>query len=329
MVDSHQPQTLAATAAPRLLVSRPAGDPFSAALEKAGYTVVSTPFNHCCVAGDPHGPNISTVNVWEEPLRNGHVMWVVFASRRGVEVFNKLFPDTLAAAAKAGTHFAVIGPATGVALRHLGLEPDLTMPASAATGQQLGQALRERVDYPPQKPTKKKPPVPTVLCIGSALSRWDSAVSLHEAGWDVTYLPVYTMMPLTADELPAGTIADWQDGQFACAVVTAPSAARVLVTLCGKGNVVCIGDTTAATAKKVGLNISRVAKTADPAGVVEAVQLAFPLTESAELAAPSELTEPAAPSSQLQTPSTSQPRTSLIATSATADRSGEQAEAGA
>ena len=137
------------------------------------------------------------------------------------------------------------------------------------------------------------------------------------------------MMPLTADELPTGTIADWQDGQFACAVVTAPSAARVLVTLCGKGNVVCIGDTTAATAKKVGLNISRVAKTADPAGVVEAVQLAFPLTESAELAAPSELTEPAAPSSQLQTPSTSQPRTSLIATSATADRSGEQAEAGA
>ena len=127
MVDSHQPQTLAATAAPRLLVSRPAGDPFSAALEKAGYTVVSTPFNHCCVAGDPHGPNISTVNVWEEPLRNGHVMWVVFASRRGVEVFNKLFPDTLAAAAKAGTHFAVIGPATGVALRHLGLEPDLTL----------------------------------------------------------------------------------------------------------------------------------------------------------------------------------------------------------
>ena len=77
MVDSHQPQTLAATAAPRLLVSRPAGDPFSAALEKAGYTVVSTPFNHCCVAGDPHGPNISTVNVWEEPLRNGHVMWVL------------------------------------------------------------------------------------------------------------------------------------------------------------------------------------------------------------------------------------------------------------
>lgn len=277
MVDSHQPQTDDAARTPRLLVSRPAGDPFSKALEQAGYDVVSTPFNHCCTAGDPHGPGLSAVSAWEEPLRTGHVMWVAFASRRGVDVLNKLLPDALADAAKAGTKFAVVGPATGAALRRIGLEPDLEMPASAATGEHLGKALRAEVDFPPAKPTKKKPNVPTLLCIGSALSRWNSAVMLHEAGWDVTCLPVYTMLPLEADELPAGTIDSWRQGEFACAVVTAPSAARVLSDLCGKGTVVCIGDTTAATAKKVGLKVSRVAKTADPTGVLAAVEQAFPL----------------------------------------------------
>lgn len=277
MLDSHQPQTGDAARTPLLLVSRPAGDSFSVALAEAGYEVVSAPFNHCCVAGEPHGPALSTVNAWEEPLRNGNVMWVVFASCRGVEVLDALLPGAINDAVNAGTKCAAAGSATSAALRRLGVEPAVEMPASAATGHELGKALRQQVDYPPQTPTEKKPPVPTLLCIGSALSRWDCAVMLHEAHWDVTCLPVYTMLPAEAEELPAGTIESWRRGEFSCAVMTAPSAARVLSDLCGKGKVVCIGDATAATAKKVGLTVVGVAKTADPAGIVEAVRKEFPL----------------------------------------------------
>ena len=162
--------------------------------------------------------------------------WVVLTSRHGVEEFFARAEGPL-------PKVAVIGPATGEALREHGCEPALVARVSTQEG------LAAELPRPPGR----------VLFAGAEGAR---DVLVRELGAD--FLPLYRTVELRPEEFPSGDLV----------VLASASAARALAALGASVPCVSIGPATSAEARRHGLEVVAEAPSHDLEGLVQAVKLA-------------------------------------------------------
>ena len=187
--------------------------------------------------------------------------WVVLTSVNAVTRFMGSLRD---ARALGRTKVAAVGPATGDALRRAGVEPDLVPTEHWAPG------LIEV--FPEADPASGDGRV-LFPCADQAPSTIE--VGLAEKGWDVGRVEAYRTVasdPPGPDLLARMATAD-------AITFTASSAAKAFVALRGADHgplpapplVVCIGPTTAAGARALGLTGVEMAHEASTDGIVDAL----------------------------------------------------------
>jgi uroporphyrinogen III methyltransferase/synthase len=182
---------------------------------------------------------------------------VVLTSVNAVDRFMAGLRD---ARALAGVAVAAVGPATAGALRRAGVEPDLVPTEHTARG------LVE--EFPAADPDQRG----SVLFPGADLAPETIPEGLREKGWEVRRVEAYRTVPLAAPE-PA-LLAQVADAD--AIVFTATSSVQAFVALRtpeGVGvpvppHVVCIGPTTAASARAAGISGVHEARGASAEGIV-------------------------------------------------------------
>lgn len=220
------------------------------ALAELGAEVVELPVIEIAPAGDP-GPLDAAL----ARLAEGGYDWVLFASANAVAAtFARLGArglDARAVRARVGA----VGPATARALEARGISPD-AVPArhtaeglAGALGRGPGRVLLPRVEGAPPGPAER----------------------LAAAGFEVHEVPAYR------NSLPGSepaALARVRAGGYDALVFTSPSTVRNFVALAGAPAgkaVVCIGPTTAAAARRAGLEGVATAAEASSGGLVEAL----------------------------------------------------------
>jgi uroporphyrinogen-III synthase/uroporphyrinogen III methyltransferase/synthase len=155
-----------------------------------------------------------------------------------------------------------VGAATAAALRAAGVTVDLVATTRSAKG-----LLEDwpRPDDFPDTPAR-------VLLPHGDLAESTLADGLRAAGWSVRTVIAYRTVPVAP---PPRVIAAWERGEYAGVVLTSSSTARQLVATLGMPEhplaVACIGKTTAATARELGLEVT-VAREPSPSGLVAALR---------------------------------------------------------
>ena len=146
-----------------------------------------------------------------------------------------------------GLKFAAIGSATRKAIEEKGIFVDLV--PETYDGKALGEALARRIREEEERTGERQPVLIPRAKIGSP----DVTRPLAEAGLAYEDIPVYE----TA-EAEAGDIA-WYDDSYDYVAFTSASTVRGFVKMTqneidyGKVKAVCIGDQTAAEARKYGM----------------------------------------------------------------------------
>ena len=203
-------------------------------------------------------------------LARGRFDWLVVTSASAVKPLTDAagnlglaFPDALG-----GARVAAVGATTAAALRAAGITVDRVATQASAEG------LLD--DWPlPDAPAGRPP---QVLLPHGNLARPALADRLQDRGWSVRTVVAYRITPVRP---PPRVVASWRRGDYAGVILTSSSAARQLVATLGQPprgmKICCIGKTTAATARELGLSVS-VADDPSPRGLVQALDRTRPET---------------------------------------------------
>ncbi len=196
-------------------------------------------------------------------LGAGDYDWVAFASANAVDaVLNRARALAITPAVPADTRVAAVGPATALAMRTAGFPVDLR-------NEHEGSAAGLAKIWP--FPTH---PVSRVLLPTSSIGLPTLPLALAIKGYQVDRVDAYAPRPVP---MPVEVARDLEAGRYFAVLLTSPSIATVLadtVTLPGTVLVGCIGEATAAAARRAGLAVQFVAveptMTALTGGLVEA-----------------------------------------------------------
>jgi uroporphyrinogen III methyltransferase/synthase len=199
-----------------------------------------------------------------EALRGGEVDWVAFTSAIAVRALLDLLAESrVDTRAFAGTRICAVGDATAAALGERGLLADL-VPAEA-TGAAAAAAMIEAADL-----RSARVLLPRAEAADRALP-----AALLEAGATVDELTLYLAAPPA--EVPAALLAELRAG-VDVATFTSSSTVRNLAELLGDlttlrgATIACIGPTTAATARELGLEPDVVAADHSVPGLIAALR---------------------------------------------------------
>jgi uroporphyrinogen III methyltransferase/synthase len=181
----------------------------------------------------------------------GAYAWVVFTSANAVAALLDRLPDLRDLG---GVSIAAVGPATAEALAGRGLVADL-IPA-----RQQADGLLEA--FPPPAPSGSR-----VLFPRAGAGREVLVDGLRAAGWDVDLVEAYQTVQVGSDD---ATIKEVASADAVC--FTSSSTVTGFVAACGVDSappvVVCIGPTTAATARESGIEVTGVAESHSVPGLV-------------------------------------------------------------
>ena len=209
-------------------------------------------------------------------LRGGDYAWAVFSSPNAVNVYLDLLSERDAdARVFSGTRICAIGVGTADALAARGLIADLV--PDEAVGEALVDALGgEGIDGR------------AILLPRAEGARETVPAGLRAAGAEVDELTLYVAAPPA--DVPAEALALIREGAIDAVAFTSSSTVRNLATVLGDdcsllrdAVVVCIGPSTAETAREAGL-LPFVAETHSVAGLVDALRDHFALVARGEVA---------------------------------------------
>lgn len=256
---------------PRSLSGR-GTDPFSAMLLAAGAEPIDLATTRLAPIDNPHELDAALRRL---SAPDTHPDWLIFTSANAVhftlERFSALNVPGRARGfdgrALAGVQLAVIGKATGEALQSWHLQPDFTAQTASAAG--LAAELAEAFDLRQKR----------ILIPRSTAALDELPQALTRCGALVETVSAYTLQPVEPD--PA-ILEDFLSGEVDAATFLSPSALSGLAEcLAGRGlnltkalkgcPVVCIGETTAAAAQKLGLEVARIAGEATLERMIEAL----------------------------------------------------------
>jgi uroporphyrinogen-III synthase len=249
--------------APRILVPRPPerSGALMRALRTAGYVPDLVPLIKIEPAEDP-----DMIIDLLGALVGGRFGWVAVTSASTVKPLVDAaanlgleLPEALSRA-----RVGAVGAATAAALRAAGVDVDLVATTRSAEG--LLKDWPKPGDYP-DRPAR-------VLLPHGDLAEPTLAEGLRASGWSVRTVVAYRTTPVPP---PPRVVDAWKSGEYAGVVLTSSSTARQLVATLGVPKhpmrVVCIGKTTATTARDLGLEVT-VAPDPSPAGLVAALTAA-------------------------------------------------------
>jgi uroporphyrinogen-III synthase len=190
----------------------------------------------------------------------------VFTSVNAVEaVFDRLAAAGLDARAFHDTRVAAIGSATSASLRDRGIVADLV--PEEAVSESMAAALADRIGGD------------TVLLPRADVAREALREGLADAGAEVRDVVAYkTVMPEESRERIAGLLQEGVDVATFTSSSTASNLARLLdgdVARLADARIACIGPVTAATARRLGMEVHIVAKRSTIPGLVDAIKAHF------------------------------------------------------
>jgi uroporphyrinogen III methyltransferase/synthase len=227
------------------------------ALERVGASVVALPLTRQVDPADGGAELRLVAGEVSEVGRMGRYAWVVFTSVNAVERFMAELRD---ARALADVAVAAVGPATTAALRRAGVEPDLVPADNSARG--VVEAFhRADLDEPRR-----------VLFPSADIAPATIPEGLRGKGWEVRPVEAYRTVLLTAPE--PGLLARVAEAD--AIVFTASSSVEAFLALRTPDgaavptppHVVCIGPTTAASARAAGIGGVHEAFGASAEGIV-------------------------------------------------------------
>lgn len=196
----------------------------------------------------------------------GRYQWVVFTSVNAVSaVRDKIAEFGLDARAFAGVRLAAVGRKTADAVRALGITPELLPPQNKQNAEGLVDVFPEFVEG--------LDPVGRVLLPRADIATDVLVDGIHELGWEVDDVVAYRTVRAAP---PSADIRDMiKSGGFDAVCFTSSSTVRNLVGIAGKPHqrtiIACIGPSTAATAREVGLRVDVVPEIADIPHLVDAL----------------------------------------------------------
>lgn len=256
----------------RVLNSRPAAEAaeLTAQFTAAGAEVIPLPVTRIAPPDDPAPLDAALHDLAAAPSGAPAYHWILFTSANAVTAFMDRLLTTGEAGTSgprrdlrilAGARLAAVGPATAAALHCYGLIADLT-PAHA-TGRDLAATLP---DVAGQR----------VLLPRSNLALRDLPEALDARGAAVTEVSAYTVKPAAPN--PAG-LAALDAGEVDVAAFFSPSALHGLAAMLGRPlaealrgvAIACIGPTTAAAARDLGLKVAVVPDEPSVASLVAAL----------------------------------------------------------
>lgn len=231
-----------------------------------------------CLAGYGAIPQeVPTISV--EPPRNpaqmeraikgiveGRYRWIVFASANAVKVvWDKIREFGLDARAFAGVHLAAVGRKTAQAITELGMTPELLPDKRHQNAQGLLEVFPEY--------DEELDPVGRVLVPRADIGGEVLVSGLEAAGWGVDEVVAYRTV--RAAPPSAEVRAMIKSGGFDAVCFTSPSTVKNLVGIAGKPHqrtiISCIGPSTAAAARELGLRVDVVPEVADIPSLVDAL----------------------------------------------------------
>ena len=196
-------------------------------------------------------------------LVDGRYQWLVFTSTNAVRaIWEKFTEFGLDARAFSGVRIACVDPATGAAVRELGIEPDLVSghPESSA-------GLLD--DFPEFDDVFD--PVDRVLLPRADIATETLAAGIAGRGWEVDDVTAYRTV--RASPPPAPIREAIKSGGFDAVCFTSASTVRNLVGIAGKPHartiVACLGPKTAETAREFGLRVDVLPEEPDVLMLVE------------------------------------------------------------
>jgi uroporphyrinogen-III synthase/uroporphyrinogen III methyltransferase/synthase len=236
-------------------------DPLVIALHAAGAQPLVVPLIQTVPPLDPTELDDSLL-----ALEVGYYGWVAVTSAAAVPVLvdraeetGHTLPELLD-----GVRVAAVGGTTARALREAGVPVDL-VPRGRSSAATLLAA------WPPAG----EDPGRVLLPLGD-LAAPTLAEGLEAHGWPVDVVVTYRTVPGPAPE--PETRAAWAGGQVHAALLTSGSTARNLLSMLGAppaGTLLCcIGESTAAEARRAGLTVAAVADDQTPGGLVAALAAA-------------------------------------------------------
>jgi uroporphyrinogen III methyltransferase/synthase len=217
--------------------SSPRAEALTEALQAAGARVLSLPLT------GQVGPADGGLALRDAVGRVGEYDWVIFTSSNAVDT---MMGEVRDARALGPVKVAAVGPASAGALRRRGVEPDLVPSKHLAQG--LVEAFPERGDAVNGR----------VLFPCGDLAPSTIPEGLGHKGWDVTRVEAYRTVNVTQSD--AALLAEVT--QADAVTFSAPSAVRAFLALRTPDGapvpvpplVVCIGPTTAESARAAGLS---------------------------------------------------------------------------
>jgi uroporphyrinogen-III synthase len=237
------------------------------ALHRAGAETVEVPLT------EQVGPSDEGAALRGAAKELGHFRWVVFTSVNAVE---RLMGEVRDARSLGSLLVAAVGPATAAALRTAGIEPDLVPAEHRAAG-----LVAEFPDHEPGSPDHE-PGSPGNLILFPCAEEVPSTISegLRAKGWEVRRIPAYRTVALPLPE-------DWLLERMAHAdaiTFAASSSVRAYAALKGPDGhplpvpplVICLGPTTAADARALGMTGVEEADGPSTEGVVAALARNLP-----------------------------------------------------
>ncbi|WP_454050655.1 uroporphyrinogen-III synthase [Cellulomonas sp. Marseille-Q8402] len=259
-------------------------DPLVIALHAAGAEPLVVPLIQTVPPLDPTELDDSLL-----ALEVGYYAWVAITSAAAVPILvdraeetGHTLPELLA-----GTRVAAVGGTTARALREAGVRVDL-VPRGRSSAAALLAAWPPAGDEPER----------VLLPLGD-LAAPTLADGLAAHGWLVDVVVTYRTVPGPAPEPELR--AAWDGGDVHAVLLTSGSTARNLLSMLGTppaGTLLCcIGESTAAEARRAGLAVAAVADDQTPGGLVAALTAAVHAAADATDAPPTtpDAAHPAAP----------------------------------
>lgn len=248
---------------PVLLVRATGNESDASALAALGIASVSEPYLSINTVPGTEGYQAATELLAKlTSLANGD--WVIVTSANGLKHWVNLYGQSnlataLAAAQNRGVRFAAIGDASAAMYSNLGIHSVLV--SSAPYGRALAREVLAASDGSAHQAL-----IPTGNLAMAHLSE-----TLGQSEWSVTSVVVYLTSSVANRPYSAAAVAI---GDFSLVILRSPSAARAMVEHAGivPVPVVCGGNTTAETARSLGLNVAAVAETTDSASMAQTVQ---------------------------------------------------------
>ncbi|GAA3814628.1 uroporphyrinogen-III synthase [Cellulomonas soli] len=257
----------------RVLVPRPSAgtSPAVVALGAAGAQAVVVPLIETVLPEDPTDLDDTLL-----ALGAGWYSWLVLTSAAAVPVLVDRAVDVDAPleelVRRTGTRVAAVGPGTARALREAGLRVDLVPPTGSTAALLVEALLRVTAAEPalPDGPGR-------VLFPRGDLASATLADGLRARGWEVDDVVAYRTV--AAAPPSAEVVADWREGRIDAALLTSASTVRELAAHLGTPPagtlLVCIGPSTAAEARRLGLPVAAVAAEQTMQGLVTALGTAL------------------------------------------------------